>query len=103
MKRTQRPGKFGNKLGLSLLNYFKLMNVFSIPDSHILPFGGDHNFWRLGPNGGPCGSCTEIHVDRRPAERRGEEAAYLVNSEDDPSIVELWNLVFMQYNRFYFY
>ncbi len=69
-----------------------------ISEDRILPFGKKDNFWEMG-NTGPCGPCSEIHVDIRPEkERQKQDGKFLVN-KDHPQVIEIWNLVFIQYNR----
>lgn len=69
-----------------------------VPEDRILMGNKKDNFWEMGEQG-PCGPCSEIHVDiRDDADRSKEDGAALVN-QDHPLVVEIWNLVFMQYNR----
>ena len=69
-----------------------------IPESHILYGNKNDNFWEMGEQG-PCGPCSEIHVDIRTQEEKDKTSALELVNKDHPQVLEIWNLVFMQYNR----
>ena len=69
-----------------------------IAEDRILKGNKKDNFWEMGEQG-PCGPCSEIHVDIRSAEEKAKVDGRTLINEDHPHVVEIWNLVFMQYNR----
>ncbi|CAM1348546.1 alanine--tRNA ligase [Tenacibaculum insulae] len=69
-----------------------------IAEDRILLGNKKDNFWEMGAQG-PCGPCSEIHVDIRSAEEKAKVDGKSLVNEDHPQVVEIWNLVFMQYNR----
>ena len=71
----------------------EIWKAVGVSEDHILPGNMKDNFWEMGEQG-PCGPCSEVHYDRVG----GRNAAHLVN-QDDPDVLEIWNNVFIQYNR----
>lgn len=71
-----------------------LWRAVGVPSDHIVPGDMKDNFWEMGDQG-PCGPCIELHYDRIGG---GRNASHLVN-KDDPQVIEIWNVVFIQFNR----
>ncbi|PKA82420.1 alanyl-tRNA synthetase [Ulvibacter sp. MAR_2010_11] len=69
-----------------------------VPEERILNGNKHDNFWEMGEQG-PCGPCSEIHVDIRSAEEKAKQSGAELVNKDHPQVVEIWNLVFMQFNR----
>ena len=69
-----------------------------LPEERILNGNKKDNFWEMGEIG-PCGPCSEIHYDNRDESERNKVAGSSLVNMDHPQVIEIWNLVFMQYNR----
>lgn len=69
-----------------------------LPADHIINGNKHDNFWEMGDTG-PCGPCSEIHIDLRSEEERNAVSGASLVNHDHPQVIEIWNLVFMQYNR----
>ena len=69
-----------------------------LPEAQILPGSKKDNFWEMGETG-PCGPCSEIHIDLRDDDERAKVAGRDLVNKDNPLVIEIWNNVFMQFNR----
>ena len=93
---TVFEGDEGDDLGMDREAFREWSNI--VPEDRILMGNKKDNFWEMGDQG-PCGPSSEIHIDlRSDEERRAQSGTELVN-QDHPLVVEIWNLVFMEYNR----
>jgi len=86
--------KEGIERDMEAYNFWKAI----LPEERILSGNKNDNFWEMGEQG-PCGPCSEIHVDIRSDEEKAKiQGSYLVN-QDHPQVIEVWNLVFIEFNR----
>ncbi|MFS6557303.1 alanine--tRNA ligase-related protein, partial [Parabacteroides distasonis] len=69
-----------------------------VPEDHIINGNKHDNFWEMGDTG-PCGPCSEIHLDSRTPEEKAAVPGRDRVNQDDPQVIEIWNIVFMQFNR----
>ena len=69
-----------------------------VPADHIINGNKHDNFWEMGETG-PCGPCSEIHLDSRTADEKAKTPGRELVNKDDPQVIEIWNIVFMQFNR----
>lgn len=75
----------------------EIWRSIGVPDDHILPFDAGDNFWEMGLSG-PCGPCTEIHIDHQSIATSNNRAQFVNAGLAD--LTELWNIVFIEYNRY---
>ena len=69
-----------------------------LPADHIINGNKHDNVWEMGETG-PCGPCSEIHLDSRSAEEKAKVPGASLVNQDNPQVIEIWNIVFMQFNR----
>ena len=69
-----------------------------VPADHIINGNKHDNFWEMGDTG-PCGPCSEIHLDSRTEDEKAKVPGHELVNKDDPQVIEIWNIVFMQYER----
>ncbi len=86
--------KEGLEMDMEAYNFWKE----HISEDRILRGSKKDNFWEMGDQG-PCGPCSEIHVDIRPDEEKAKVPGKDLVNKDNPQVIEIWNLVFMQFNR----
>jgi alanyl-tRNA synthetase len=86
--------KDGTELDIEAKNYW----LEKFDNSHILTGNKKDNFWEMGDQG-PCGPCSEIHIDIRSDEEKAKVSGAELVNKDHPLVIEIWNLVFIQYNR----
>jgi alanyl-tRNA synthetase len=91
---------FGGDAGDKLEKDMEAFQLWSqiVPESRILFGNKKDNFWEMGDTG-PCGPCSEIHIDLRSDAERQQVDGYTLVNNDHPQVIEIWNLVFMQFNR----
>ena len=86
------------KLGLGADDEARGYWLEHVPEARVLYGNAKDNFWEMGDTG-PCGPCSEIHIDLRSEEERAKVPGRDLVNKDHPEVIEIWNLVFMQYNR----
>ena len=86
------------KKGWSRIRKPKISGKKWVAEDRILLFDKKDNFWEMGASG-PCGPCSEIHVDLRSDEERAKVDGRTLVNADHPAVIEIWNLVFIQFNR----
>lgn len=90
---------FGGDSNLGLPPDYECKEIWrsiGVADDRILPFGVKDNFWEMGATG-PCGACSEIHIDHLPNSNAAQRAQFV--NAGLPDLTELWNIVFIEYNR----